>query len=306
MNHRGFTVIEILVSVAVVGVLLALLIPAIHSGRESSRRMDCQNRLRQIGVATNAFDASFRSLPSNGWGYRWIGDPTRGVGSSQPGGWVFQIAPFAEFPIENVAGDEVQQHLFRSELSTRPFSLMRCPSRPGDSRLPASQAAAPLNASYRRLVPKTDFAGNEGDYITNTDGGPPSLLEGDQASYRWTETKEASGVLFLRSKIRFSQIADGTSNVYLVGEKAVNSSHYWDNLDLGYDQSLFSGVDLDMNRWTIDPPIVDSKRTVQRQFGSAHPASYNMLFCDGSIRSIEYSIQRDIHRSLGNRMDGNR
>ena len=300
----GFTVIELLVVVAIVAILIGLLLPAIHSAREASRLAACQNHLRQIGVAFHNFESSHKFLPSNGWGYRWIADPIRGHGVKQPAGWIYQISAYAEFVSPPSTGDVVMQFQARTVLSQTPFPLLKCPSRPSDSLSLASRAAIPFNASFIALVPKTDYAANEGDFISNTNAGPSSLFEGDSRSYTWTSTKMVTGVLFLRSSLRWSGITDGLSNVYLCGEKYVSSGHYSDGLDLGYDQSLFSGVDLDLNRWTMQPPKRDGHGQSYREFGSAHSAGCTMLLCDGSTRTVDYSVDASVHRSLGNRLDG--
>ena len=305
MGRRiGMTLVELLVVISIVSLLVALLLPAVQAAREAARRTQCQNQLKQIGVAVHNFESSHRSFPSNGWGYRWIGDPTRGVGPRQPGGWIFHIAPFCELTLPEASGDAVEQFRQRTELSRTVFPLMHCPSRPNDLRALASTDPAPVNASYVSLVPKTDYAINEGDYITDTDGGPRSLAEGDRRGYPWKKTDKATGVSFLRSRVRFAEVTDGLSATYLAGEKYVSSNSYFNNKDPGYDQSLFSGVDIDLNRWTIDPPRVDSEATNIRIFGSAHSAGCMMLMSDGSVHLVAYSIDGTVHRRLGNRRDG--
>jgi prepilin-type processing-associated H-X9-DG protein len=153
-------------------------------------------------------------------------------------------------------------------------------------------------------VAKIDFAVNEGDYITNTGTGPPSLAVGDNSTYVWLDVSQASGVCFQRSEVRWSDVKDGLSATYLVGEKYVMTTAYQTGSDPGYDQSWKSGVDLDLNRWTIDPPLQDSSTQYERRFGSAHSGGLNMALCDGAVRFVSYSIDAAIHRSLGNRRDG--
>jgi prepilin-type processing-associated H-X9-DG protein len=68
---------------------------------------------------------------------------------------------------------------------------------------------------------------------------------------------------------------------------------------------MFSGVDLDINRWTLGPPLEDGSFTAARRFGSAHPGGCQFVMCDGSVRTISYAIDAIVHRRLGNRKDGN-
>ncbi len=119
----------------------------------------------------------------------------------------------------------------------------------------------------------------------------------------------ATGVSFLRSQIRMSEISDGASNTYLVGEKNVCRQFYATLGDLGYDQSCFSGVDLDLNRWSHFAPRPDSVLAERdsdddRRFGSSRSGIFMMSFCDGSVRPVSYDIDPTNHRRLSNRKDG--
>ncbi|MEQ1828617.1 MAG: DUF1559 domain-containing protein [Pirellula sp.] len=302
IKRFAFSLAELLVVLAIVSAVLALLLPAIHSARESARVMSCQNQSKQIALAILSFESAHRMLPSNGWGYRWIYDPKRGVGVSQPGGWIGQVAPYAEFTFPNAGQGALAEFDMRTQLNASNWQLMHCPSRSSGLSL-SSTSASPINAAYMAMVGKTDYAANEGDFITDTRGGPLSLVEGDNARYDWTSTEKATGVIFLRSTIRQSDITDGTSQTYLTGEKYVSRNHYFDGRDLGYDQSMFSGVDLDLNRWTIEPPKRDANSANVRLFGAPHASGCNLSLCDGSVHQISYDIDATIHRSFGNRRD---
>jgi len=157
------------------------------------------------------------------------------------------------------------------------------------------------SAVQRRL--KTDYACCEGDFVTDSLTGPATLSE--EATYpEWSDTSKATGICFQRSELRLSQITDGLSNTYLIGEKYVTRGGYDTANDLGHDQSLYSGVDWDINRWVLDPPLPDSDFSDTRTFGSAHAGVCHMALCDGSVRSVGYAIDAETHRRLGNRRDG--
>lgn len=306
-SRHGVTVVEILVVMVVIGVLVALLLPAVQNARESARRIQCRNNLRQLGEAMHLHESRYGRFPSNGWGYLWVGDPDRGTDKAQPGGWIYNLLPDSEqasLRKINAGLSAVQRRQAMSTVLGTPLALLTCPSRPTSGTGPAGPLFQPRNANSTPTVAKTDYAVNEGDYITDTDAGPPSTDVGDDPLYPWTDVSQATGICYLRSETRFRDITDGSSQTYLLGEKHVNRQSYSTSDDAGYDQSMYSGVDLDISRWAIDPPLQDSTANNDRQFGSAHAQACHMLFCDGAVKAISYSIDREVHRRLGNRRDG--
>ena len=92
----GFTLIELLVVITIIGVLISMLLPAVQAAREAARQTQCRNNLKQLALAATNHESQAGVFPTNGWGYAWIGDPDRGTGKTQPGGWIFNVLPFLE------------------------------------------------------------------------------------------------------------------------------------------------------------------------------------------------------------------
>src|SRR5690349_21627560 len=92
----GFTLVELLVVIAIIGVLVALLLPAVQAAREAARRTQCANHLEQLSLGALLHEDTHQHLPTGGWNWYWSGDPDRGFDRRQPGGWSYTVLPFIE------------------------------------------------------------------------------------------------------------------------------------------------------------------------------------------------------------------
>lgn len=304
-RRAGFTLIEVLVVIAIVGVLVALLLPAVQAARESGRLAACQNNARQIGMALHQHEAAYRRFPSGGWGFLWVGDPDRGTDIRQPGGWIYSVLPYVERT--ELAGlgkgmAPADKRAALARLSQQGVPLFNCPTRRGSELSPFDQRFPAINADLVADVAKTDYAINGGDLLVRSGFGPPDLATADNRSYAWPDFSKATGICHVRSQIRLAHVRDGQSNTYMVGEKYMSTLPG----DPGDDQSMYVGYDQDQTRWTeLQYPLTrDSAAAMPERFGSAHPGGVVFVMCDGSVRIVNFSIDGEIHRRLGNRNDG--
>ncbi len=193
-----------------------------------------------------------------------------------------------------------------------PLTVLICPTRRNPSVF--HNCCIPVNdLTPPPLVAKTDYAANLGDcgplVLSQM---PASLAQGDTFQ-GWVTG--FTGVIFVHSQLKIADVTDGCSQTYLLGEKPINSDYYLTGLDSGDDWSAFSGQQDDVNRlvaapsgiatYTYYPPLPDTPGLNDYSgFGSAHANGLNMSFCDGSVQKINYSINPEVHRRLGNRKDG--
>ncbi|MEO2048853.1 MAG: DUF1559 domain-containing protein [Pirellulales bacterium] len=304
----GFTLVELLVVIAIIGILVALLLPAVQAARETARRAQCLNNLKQIGLAFQLHADSLEIYPDGGsrlfasrmtdgsrprerqFGNR--GRPLRAP--DQDWGWAYQILPYIE-----------QQALWESKVEDVlpvPVSAYFCPTR-GPNRV------FEYKGSKRSM---NDYAGNAG---VSDEGarGPGSGQKGNGADGVVVRTNLGlSGNPFDKYSppvVPGRHIEDGLSNTLAVAEKHVNAARL-DSPQPNDDFGFIEGWDWDTIRWGYYQPTPDFTNSsisppdpVMSAFGASHVGGFNAAFCDGSVRSISYDVDSSVFELVCSRDD---
>ncbi len=314
----GFTLVELLVVITIIGILIGLLLPAVQAAREAARRMQCSNNMKQLALGALNHESIHGFFPTNGNRARSIGDPDLGFQAStvsgsftgQCGGWFYNILPYVELgTIHDLgAGQSASaKSALWSEQIKRPISFAYCPSRREVAAYGLGYYAG-TNPVWDNVTIDDRLARN--DYAVNCGATVAAAWAGG--------VHNENGISYYASMVRMADVKDGSSNTYLAGEKYINPDGYsGDDPNIGEHGdtgSVYGGHDWQIGRWTYynsaDPdnsyvPKQDTPGVYWYQaFGSAHSNGLNMAFCDGSVRTVSYLIDPLIHGYLGNREDG--
>jgi prepilin-type N-terminal cleavage/methylation domain-containing protein/prepilin-type processing-associated H-X9-DG protein len=297
---RGFTLIELLVVIAIIGVLVALLLPAIQSARESARRASCTNNLHQMGVALQSFHNSYKKLPPSRY---FNGYPT----------WFAIILPYVEE--QDLSQLWRLDQPFYSFVNKTPretsVPIFGCPSRDHVNLVRDSQGNIGDNGTLAA----------RGDYVGNAGSDNPSS---DYPAY-WRPN--ANGVLITarmfdipgypdrrwQSEISFKRITDGLSKTLLVGEKHIpyGSLDFQGSLYNGDNQNNCARVAGRFAPMASTPVDRTNCRTLNGcvncvcdNFGSWHINVSQFLFCDGHVTPLSADIDATSLDRLATRADG--
>lgn len=318
--RHGFTLIELLMVMTIIGILMSLALPGVTSVMETARKTKCANNLSQMGKACIDHATAHGHFPTGGWGWDWVGDPDRGFGRRQPGGWVYNILPYVDLATLHDRGKgetAAQKQQAAYDLIRSPLPFGNCPSRRRPMLFDVG-GHQPKNCSTAPgMAAKGDYAICTGDQSQGPgktqpnewNGGPSSLADGD-GGYKWppalNDTSNGpaySGISFMRSEIRPSEVRDGPQNTILLGEKYLEPDCYFE-LRAADNETMYSGFDNDNGRTTAAVPIQDQPGFYHTQyFGSIHAQSCNFVFCDGHSKAIAYAVDPTVFKWLGHRAD---
>ena len=269
--RAAFTLVELLVVIAIIGVLVALLLPAVQSAREAARRVQCQNNLRQIGLALHGYNDVHGRLPY-----------LRSGGGQNRHTWALLMLPYMEqtaiyqaysTPLTGVSQtDGMNNHTATDPqiISARSaqVKVFYCPTRR------ATRALSPITTGSTVTGLPSDYAANMGDTGTApTTGVFPAV--------------NANHVL---AGVRLAEITDGLSNTVFIGEKHIVNKMINDYAQDGMIYSASENLTYN-RRGNSSTPLANGPQTaINSQFGSWHPGGCQFVFGDDSVRSLSPAL----------------
>jgi prepilin-type N-terminal cleavage/methylation domain-containing protein/prepilin-type processing-associated H-X9-DG protein len=307
LRRRAFTLIELLTVMAIIGVLTALLLPAVQQAREASRRLQCRNHLRQIGLALHNYCAQHGVFPP--------GDIDEGDSQREGWGWGAMLLPLLDqaalYNAMNVTGQRLVDMLSGPDrlLSQTPLAVFRCPT---DDTGPTMQTI-PTNRHFDgdgtpgSASPASDFFVATCNYA----GVYGVELSGNQP--------QNDGVLFNNSSIRFRDISDGSSNTFAVGERDYKcgvaawigsrnppGTNAWGrHHNQGKINVRMNDTNTHLDPWCTGHPRGEGVcHNCDEGFGSLHEGGAHFLMCDGAVRFVGENINFGLYKRLGRRNDG--
>jgi prepilin-type N-terminal cleavage/methylation domain-containing protein len=277
-KRGGFTLIELLVVIAIIGILIALLMPAVQATREAARRITCINHLTQLGIALQSYQEAHQVLPPGTVNPQ---GPIRSEPKGYQMGWLVQLLPYVE---EGVTFKNIDFSVGVYDPKNAPvralgLALLSCPSYNGPNSVDGAWVS--------------NYAGCHHDVEAPID-------------------QDNHGVLFLNSHISSKDVTDGTTHTIYVGEKLS------DKQDLGWMSGTRAtlrntGMPISSGSWSggaggeqglEEAGAAPDKALAVGGFGSDHAMVSNFLFGDGAVHSLNNQISPTVLQQLGHRADG--
>ncbi|MGD9637395.1 MAG: DUF1559 domain-containing protein [Pirellulales bacterium] len=281
----GFTLVELLVVIAIIGVLVALLLPAIQAAREAARRSECSNHLKQIGLAIQLYHDTAKFYPMGR-------DQTKQWGTS----WAFRVLPFMEEQAiydGYVEKDEVFRDSNSKAMRT-PVAVFVCPSR--------RSAIADRDFDNDNDPPLVKSAAAPGDYSANAGHEEDTNME--ENDFKGGELNIGlAGPIFSGSKINARRVIDGLANTLAVGERHIppldpawgEERPHWEIGDTAFFSAdtihtIMSGTEDGLPGSPDEKRLRDDRE--DHRFGGPHSAIVQFVYLDGHVEGIEREIEK--------------
>ncbi len=304
----GFTLVELLVVIAIIGILIALLLPAVQAAREAARRMQCKNHLKQIGLAASNFAEAHVYFPGYAGEFGIAGLQRRPGKGAEHGNtpeekwfganWMMQIFPYMEDTavariLDDVANTKFDETVYRDLSDTQklairtPIPTLYCPTRRGAIAYPIVDH--PGTVTEKRYIEQYGTLGARTDYAMN--GG---TVEGRPGTRNTGNVLKEDGMWAIEKRVKYKDVTDGASKSFLVGEKLMEPPFYTNGRDSGDIGPIVSGDMPNMYVRVMDwypVPAQDNTECIGcHRFGSAHAAAWNVVMVDGSVQSLAYAM----------------
>jgi prepilin-type N-terminal cleavage/methylation domain-containing protein/prepilin-type processing-associated H-X9-DG protein len=297
--QQGFTLVELLVVIAIIGVLVGLLLPAVQAAREAARRVQCQNNLKQLGLAFHNHETNFNYFPAVG-SWRLIDERTRVLAY-----WGVQLLPFIEQ--ENIRSrwnyNLPHNGPDNGQWAAIPLAIMVCPSA-ADSRRETNIAftGAPIMGAVSDYAATLSVSASQYTNGFITTPRPSSLLGA------------ISQILASGRGNKLSDITDGTSNTLLVAESAGRPANWIAGRRVEGRQILRGGW-TEQNGITVrgyqqdgsggfagGPCMINCNN--EQAIYAFHPGGANVGLADGSVRLLSATTSADVVAALITRGGG--
>lgn len=314
VRSNAFTLVELLVVIAIIGVLVALLLPAVQAAREAARRSQCTNNLKQIGLALQLHHDA-KSLFPPGWDYQ-VFTGEFGNGSNRGVGWAVYCLPYIEQSalhdqIMELVGDPSDRSYppnpgiwgLPEEIKKTVLTAYLCPSDPSERIVQNVMTVPPPILTEAGKNSYVAVSGTFPSWIGQTITLLTSEIPRDIYSRGHIDRPSDLGLFHAGSMRRLKQVTDGTSNTFAIGER------YWDGKPVtssGIDWAPSAGATwLGSNNifWGTTSVTADAFTPMNSpltglDMSSLHPGGANFLFVDGSVHFLGESINLETYQGL--------
>lgn len=316
--RQGFTLVELLVVIAIIGVLIALLLPAVQQAREAARRAQCVNHQKQLGLALHNYESTYTVFPH---GYLFDNDSS----THKRDCWFFGTLPFLEQSAlyEAYKAETTQTYVHQMPVAIRGVVVesLTCPSDPNSPGFGGGGSSTNFQGNYA-------VSSGIGNWRTDTSVTPPriTIIDNSMVNRGSIDVGDTGGMFYYKSRTRFRDCTDGTSNTLLASEGIVRtnvSASTWGSIGAYWGAGQHGGYAFSVseppNTSIADRPY-SCKLLVQpgapngapcengqadgyderwNYARSYHPGGVNTVLLDGSVRFVADTVDRQLWMKLG-------